>query len=75
MTDGRIPDDKEILTAANQLLQQHAGAVPDAKLHAARLADKFLEEGDIDGHLTWLKIHRAILELTDVEWVDGEALH
>ena len=75
MTDGKILDDKEVLTAANQLLEQYKGDVLDAKLHAARLADQFLEDGDIDGHLTWLKIHRAILELTDSEREDGETLH
>lgn len=75
MTDDKLPDDKEVLIAANQLLQQYKGDVLDAKLHAARLADKFLEEGDIDGHLTWLKIHRAILELTDEEREEGETLH
>lgn len=72
MTD--IPDDKQILTAANQILRIYEHNVLDAKLHAARLSDEFLEKGDIDGHLTWLKIHRAIIELTDAEW-DGETLH
>lgn len=72
MTD--IPDDKQILTAANQILKQYEGDVGEAKLHAARLYDEFLKKGDIDGHLTWLKIHRAIIELTDVEY-DGETLH
>lgn len=72
MTD--IPDDKAILTAAKQILRIYDGDVLDAKLHAARLSDEFLEKGDIDGHLTWLKIHRAIIELTDVEW-DGETVH
>jgi len=33
-----------------------------------------LEEGDIDGHLVWLKIHRAIIELTETEW-EGETVH
>lgn len=72
MTD--IPDDKSILTAANQILRIYENDVLDAKLHAARLSDEFLEKGDIDGHLTWLKIHRAIIDLTDTEW-DGETLH
>lgn len=72
MTD--IPDDKQILIAAKQILRIYKRDLDDAKLHAARLSDEFLEKGDIDGHLTWLKIHRAIIELTDVEW-DGETLH
>lgn len=69
-----IPDDKQILTAANQILRIYENDVLDAKLHAARLSDEFLEKGDIDGHLTWLKIHRAIFELTDTERGD-RALH
>lgn len=72
MTD--IPDDKQILTAAKQILKIYEGDILDSKLHAARLSDEMLEKGDIDGHLTWLKIHRAIIELTDVEY-DGETLH
>ena len=75
MTDSRVLDDKEVLIAANQILQQYTGDVLDAKLHAARLSDQFLEEGAIDGHLTWLKILRAILDMTDGEREDGEMLH
>lgn len=69
-----IPDDKQILISAKQILKIYEGDVLEAKLHAARLSDEFLEKGDMDGHLTWLKIHRAIIELTDVEY-DGETLH
>jgi hypothetical protein len=72
MTD--IPDDIQILTAAKQILKIYEGDVSDAKLHATRLSEEFEEKGDIDGHLTWLKIQRAIIELTDVEY-DGETLH
>lgn len=75
MTDSRILDDKEVLTAANQLLEQYKGDALDARFHAAKLSDKYLEDGDIDGHLTWLKIHRAILDLTDGEREEGEPLH
>lgn len=72
MTD--FPDDKSILTAAKQILRIYENDVLDAKLHAARLSDEFLEKGDIDGHLMWLKIHRAIIELTDADW-NGETVH
>lgn len=75
MTDGKLPSDKEILTAANQVLEQYKGDVLDAKLHAARLADEFMEKGDIDGNLVWLKIYRAILDLTDTEMEEGDTLH
>lgn len=77
MTDTKLPDDKEIYTAANQPLTQHsgdAGDAGDAKLHATRLADDFLEKGNIDGHLVWLKIYKAIIELTGTERA-GATLH
>lgn len=72
MTD--IPDDKAVLMAAKQVLGQYHGNALDARLHAARLSDEFLDKGDIEGHLLWEKIHRAIFDLTDVEW-DGETVH
>lgn len=74
MTDQKIPDDKSILTAAKQILRIYEDDVTDAKDHAARLTQEFLDKGDVDGQLTWLKIHRAIIELTDVER-DGETVH
>lgn len=70
----KLPDDKAILTAANQVLDQYHGNALDARLHAARLSDEFLDKGDIDGHLLWEKIHRAIFELTDTER-DDRTLH
>lgn len=75
MKSSNNPSDKEILTAANQVLEQYKGDVLDAKLHAARLADEFMEKGDIDGNLVWLKIYRAILDLTDTEMEEGDTLH
>lgn len=43
----KIPDDKEILTAAKQILKIYEGDVLDATLHAARLSDEFLEKGTL----------------------------
>lgn len=75
MMSSKLPLDKEILTAANQVLDQYKGDVLDAKLHAARLADEFMEKGDIDGNFVWLKIYRAILDMTDTEREEGDTLH
>jgi len=41
--------DEDIWRSANLLIQQHG---EDARIHAAQMADKFLEEGDIDGQRT-----------------------
>lgn len=73
MTD-KLPDEKSILTAARQVLDQYHGNARDARLHAARLSDEFRDKGDVEGHLLWEKIHRAIFELTDTER-DDRALH
>ena len=59
--------DKDIWCSANLLVQEHG---EDAKIHAAQMADKFLEEGDIDGHRTWMRILRAIEELSKTEASD-----
>ena len=72
MTD--ISNDKAILTAAKQTLSLYNGDELDARLHAARLSDEYLDKGDIDGHLLWEKIHRAIFDLTDTER-DGGTVH
>lgn len=74
MTDQKLPDDKLILTAAKQILRIYEGDVTHAKEHAVRLTQEFVEKGDVDGQLKWLKIHRAIIELTDVGY-DGETVH
>lgn len=72
MTD--IPDDKAILIAAKQILDQYQGSARNARLHAARLSDEFRDKGDMAGHQLWEKIHRAIFDLTDTER-DDRALH
>jgi len=54
--------DKDIWRSANLLIQQHG---EDAGIHAAQMVDKFLEEGDLDGHKTWLRILKAIESFED----------
>ena len=46
-----VPDDKSILTAANQVLSQYKGDAREARLHASRLSDEMLKKGDMDGRL------------------------
>ncbi len=54
--------DKDIWRSANLLIQQHG---EDAGIHAAQMVDKFLEEGDLGGHKTWLRILKAIESFED----------
>jgi hypothetical protein len=61
--------DKEIWTAANQVIQQYE----DAEFHASMRADELLEQGDVDGHLVWMRILKAIRSLTEIE--PGERVH
>lgn len=65
-----MPTEKEIWTAANQIIQQYGDA---ADVHASMRANNLLEEGDTDGHLVWLRILKAIRSLADVE--PGERVH
>ena len=53
-------DDREIWACAVQLVMQHGDA---AGLRAAQRADELLEQGELEGHLTWLRIVRRIEEL------------
>jgi hypothetical protein len=55
-----IPD-IDIWRAANLVIQQHGD---DAEIVAAQRADELLDRGDCDGQLVWLRIRRAVAELT-----------
>ena len=55
-----IPD-RDIWRAANLLIREHGA---DAEIVSARRADEMLERGDHDGQVVWLRIKRAIVELT-----------
>ena len=54
--------DKDIWRSANLLIQQHG---ENARIHAAQMVDKFLEEGDFAGQRTWLHILKAIESFED----------
>ena len=55
-----MTDDKDIYRSAKLLIDRHG---EDALIEAAMIADKMLEQGDLDGLATWNRILRAIEEL------------
>ena len=59
-----MTDDKEIYQSAKLLIDRHGD---DAVIEAAMMADKMLEDGDLDGLATWNRIIRAIDELLSNE--------
>lgn len=60
----RHPSEKEIWTAANQMIQRHG---EDAERQARLLAKQMKVAGDLAGHNSWLRIVAAIelLQNTD----------
>ena len=52
--------DIDIYRSAQQLIERYG---EDAPVHAAMLADRLLDRGDLDGRLVWLRVLRAIGEL------------
>ena len=46
------------------LIKQHGD---DARVHAAQMADKMLDKGDLDGLEVWLRILRANDELLSID--------
>jgi len=53
-------EDREIWACAQQLLRQHG---PDAWFIASQRADALLAQGEIEGHMTFLRILGRIREL------------
>ena len=49
--------DLDIYRAANLVIQRHG---PDAVLEAARMIDRMLELGDVEGRALWQRVRRAI---------------
>lgn len=52
--------DREIWTAANLIIKR-LGA--EARREAVERAGDMLVRGDAEGHVVWLRIYRAIIEL------------
>ena len=67
-----MADDLDIYRSAYELVKQHGD---DAPIHAAMRADAMLEAGDMDGRAVWLRIIKAIDDLTSVDVPDTTHLH
>lgn len=57
-----IPD-RDVWRAANLLIREHGSG---AEFIAAQRADEMLDRGDYDGQAVWLRIRRAVVEMTTV---------
>lgn len=53
-------DDREIWACAHELFRQHGA---DAWFHASQRADALLEQGEMEGHATFLRILDRIRQL------------
>jgi len=62
----------EIYRSAKLLINRHGD---DAVIEAAMMADKMLEQGDLDGLATWNRILRAIEELRAGKRPEGAGVH
>jgi hypothetical protein len=58
----------DIYRSANYLIKEHGD---QAAIFAAMQADYLLERGDVDGQRTWLRILKAIEELSSTERGDA----
>jgi len=58
--------------AAKLLVDQHGA---DAPIRAAHRADELLAAGDIEGRVVWLRILRAVEELTRTKPKQGERVN
>ena len=67
-----MTSDLEIYRSAKLLIDRHGD---NAVIEAAMMADKMLEQGDLDGLATWNRILRAIEELRAGKRPEGEKLH
>ena len=67
-----MTDDKDIYLATKLLIDRHGD---DAVIEAAMMADKMLEQGDLDGLATWKRILKTIEELRAGKRPDGAVVH
>jgi len=67
-----LTDDKDIYLATKLLIDRHGD---DAVIEAAMMADKMLEQGDLDGLATWKRILKTIEELRAEKRPDGAVVH
>ena len=64
--------DLDIYRTAKLLIARHGD---NAVIEAAMMADKMLEQGDLDGLATWNRILRAIEELRAGKRPEGTKVH
>ena len=62
----------DIYRSASVVLRDHG---EDAILEAAKRADAFLEQGNLDGQRVWLRILAAVEELQKASRQMSEVLH
>ncbi len=67
-----MTSDIDIYRSANELIKQFGDA---ADIEAAMKADERLAAGDMEGEAVWLRIVKAIEELTSKERPKGEKVH
>jgi hypothetical protein len=69
-----MTDEIDIYRTANLLLKLHGEM--KAVIHAAQRADELLDAGDMEGRRVWLKVLKAVKELSEVEPPgDGQVVH
>ncbi|MCZ6745365.1 MAG: hypothetical protein O7D31_11930 [Alphaproteobacteria bacterium] len=65
--------DLDLYRSAKLLIDAHG---EDAPIFAAQQADACLEAGDLDGKAVWMRVIRAIEELTNTDMPeDGQSVH
>jgi len=67
-----VTSDLDIYRTASVLIREHGD---EADLVAAQRADKFLEDGDMDGSTVWRRVLKAIKEIRREEPRKGEAVN
>jgi len=68
-----MTSDLDIYRSAKLLIAQHG---EDAPIFAAQQADSCLEAGDLDGKAVWMRVIRAIEELTNTDTPgSGQPVH
>ena len=63
-----MPDEIDIYRSAKLLIDRHG---EDAPIFAAQQADRCLGAGDFEGKAVWMRVIRAIEQLTNTSAPDG----
>lgn len=69
-----MTDEIDIYRTASLLMKQHGEM--EAAIHAAQRADELMDAGDMEGRSVWLKVLKAVKELSETEPPgDGTVVH